>query len=227
MTGGLAVRGLVAGWEDEAVVDGADLDVAGGEIVALLGGNGSGKSTLLWAVAGLVRVRSGTVCVDGRRVDGSSADRLVRKGVVLLPQTRRVFPSMTVDENLQVAELGTGRPDVVAIRRRRDLWLDRFPGIAAKLAHPAGSLSGGEQQLVAIGRVVSAAPGVLLLDEPSAGLAAAAMAPCTAAFREMAAEGTAILLVEQNLAVADALADRRLYMGRGRVHDAPSGVDRP
>ncbi|MDQ6727206.1 MAG: ATP-binding cassette domain-containing protein, partial [Actinomycetota bacterium] len=140
-------------------------------------------------------------------------------------QTRRVFPTMTVAENLRVAELGIGRPDVAAIRRRRGLWLDRFPNIAGKLAQPAGSLSGGEQQLVAIGRVLSAAPGVLLLDEPSAGLAAGAIAPCVAAFGEMAAAGTAILLVEQNLAVARELAHRSLHMESGRVHADPPGPD--
>lgn len=211
----LSVRGLRAGWDGLPVINGVDLEVASGEIVAVLGGNGSGKSTLLSAVAGLLRPAAGTVHLDGLRVDGLPPARLTALGLQLLPQTRRVFPSLTVRENLEAVELGLGRPDAVAIRRRREEWLDRFPSLAARLDHPAAALSGGEQQLVAIGRVLSTGPSVLLLDEPSAGLSPGAAATAGSAFAALAAGGAAVVLVEQNLMLARTLASRSLRMDHG------------
>jgi branched-chain amino acid transport system ATP-binding protein len=214
----LVVRSLDAGWDRAPVVQGADLDVGVGEIVALLGGNGSGKSTLLWAIAGLLRPRAGSVAVDGRRVDGLGADRLARLGVRLLPQTRRVFPSLTVAENLTVTDLAPGRGDDQRAARRED-WLERFPVLRLKLSDRASSLSGGEQQLLAIGRVVTTAPTVLLLDEPSAGLSPGWASACADAFVAMAKQGTTIVLVEQNVTLARQLADRTLRMHLGRPGD--------
>jgi branched-chain amino acid transport system ATP-binding protein len=214
----LVVRSLDAGWDRAPVVQGADLDVGVGEILALLGGNGSGKSTLLWAIAGLLRPRTGTVAVDGRRVDGLRAERMARLGVRLLPQTRRVFPSLTVAENLTVADLAPGPGDDGRAARRED-WLDRFPVLRSKLTDRASSLSGGEQQLLAIGRVVTTAPTVLLLDEPSAGLSAGWVAGCADAFVALAGQGTTIVLVEQNVALAHQLAHRTLRMHLGRPGD--------
>ena len=213
----LEVRGLVAGWDGPPVVRGVNLEVDRREIVALLGGNGSGKSTLLAAIAGLLRPRAGTVRLDGESVDRLSTAALAGRGLHLLAQTRRVFPSLTVAENLAVVELTKGGPDRRAIRRRRDRWLERFPALAAKLDQPAASLSGGEQQLVAIGRVLSTAPAVLLLDEPSAGLSPGAVGLCLSAFRDHAAAGAAVLLVEQNVTVARALATRVVHMEAGRL----------
>jgi branched-chain amino acid transport system ATP-binding protein len=218
----LEVRGLVAGWDGPPVVRGVDLHVDRGEIVALLGGNGSGKSTLLAAVAGLVRPRAGTVRLDGDRVDGLSTAALAGRGLRLLAQTRRVFPSLTVAENLAVVELTRGAGDSAAVRARRDAWLERFPALAAKLDQPAASLSGGEQQLVAIGRILSTDPSVLLLDEPSAGLSPRAVASCLDAFRERAAAGAAVVLVEQNVAAARALATRCVRMDGGLLIGEPS-----
>jgi len=218
----LEVRGLVAGWDGRPVVNGIDLDVAAGEIVAILGGNGSGKSTLLAAIAGLLPPRAGTVRLDGQPAAGWSTAKLAARGLRLLPQTRRVFPSLTVAENLAAVELGTG--SLPAARKRRAAWLERFPALAEKLDQPAASLSGGEQQLVAIGRVLSTDPVVLLLDEPSAGLAQGAIATCMAAVREQAVSGTAVLLVEQNAAVAKRLAGRVVHMDGGRLVPAPSSV---
>ena len=218
----LTVRGVVAGWDGPPVVNGVDLEATGGEIVAVLGENGSGKSTLLAVVAGLLRPRRGTVHLDGARVDGLSAARLVARGVRLLPQTRRVFPSMSVRENLEVVELGIGQPDLVAVRQRRAAWLERFPALGAKLDQPAASLSGGEQQLLAVGRVLSTSPAVLLLDEPTAGLSPAAAATCAAAFAEHAAAGAAVVLVEQNVEMARRLARRTVRMEAGRLESDPS-----
>lgn len=217
----LAVRGLHAAWDGLPVIKGVDLDVGAGEIVAVLGGNGSGKSTLLSAVAGLLRPTAGTVLLDGRRVDGLSPARLTTLGLRLLPQTRRIFPSLTVRENLEAVELGLGPPDATAIRRRRDEWLELFPTLAAKLDRPAAALSGGEQQLVAIGRVLSTGPSVLLLDEPSAGLSPGAVVTAGSAFAAVAAGGAAVVLVEQNLTLARTLASRALRMDHGVLHPEP------
>ena len=212
----LAVRGLEAGWEASSVVRAADLRVEPGEVVAVLGGNGSGKSSLLWAVAGLLPRRSGSVHLGGRRVDGLPAERRVALGLRLLPQARRIFPSLTVRENLQVVELGLGRPDLAAVRARRARLLERFPALAERLEEPAAGLSGGQQQLLAIVRVLSTAPRVLLLDEPSAGLAPAALTACAAEVSATAAAGAAVVLVEQNTTLARQLASRVLWMRDGR-----------
>lgn len=210
----LEVRGLEAGWDRSPVVKDADLAVGAGEIVALLGGNGSGKSTLLWAVAGLLHPRAGSVTVDGRPVDGLSADRRARLGVRLLPQANRIFPSLTVEENLAVTDLALGADE--GRQASREEWLARFPVLQAKLTDPAASLSGGEQQLLAIGRVVTTRPHVLLLDEPSAGLSTRWAAECFRMFADLAAGGTTIVVVEQNVALAEQLAHRTLRMRLGR-----------
>ncbi len=214
----LEIRGLDAGWDRSSVVRNASLDVAGGEIVALLGGNGSGKSTLLWTIAGLLRPRAGTISVDGRRIDGLSADRLARQGVRLLPQVKRIFPSLTVAENLTATDLA-GAGEAAGSQERREGWLDLFPALRSKLTDPAASLSGGEQQLLAIGRVATTLPHVLLLDEPSAGLSAGWAAECFRAFADLAAGGTTVVLVEQNVALAQQLAHRTLRMHAGRPVD--------
>jgi ABC-type branched-subunit amino acid transport system ATPase component len=198
-------------------VRGADLHVAAGELVAVLGGNGTGKSTLLWAIAGLLRPRAGRVTLDGRDVTGLPAARRAALGLRLLPQSRRVFPSLTVRENLEAPDLAVGRPARDAMRARREAWLDRFPALAARLDEPAAGLSGGEQQLVAIGRVVSTGPRVVLLDEPSAGLAPAAAEACAQVFAELAASGVAVVLVEQNVDLARRLASRVVVVRDGRV----------
>ena len=211
----LDVVGLEAGWGRAAVVRDATLHVAEGEIVALLGGNGSGKSSLLWAVAGVLPARRGRVSVGGRRVEGLSAERRAAHGLTLLPQSRRVFPTLTVAENLAVVELGVSRTQVAAARARRREWLERFPEIGARLDEPAAALSGGQQQLVSIGRAVSAMPRVLLLDEPSAGLSAGAAARCSDAFVALAAGGAAVVLVEQNVDLARRLAARVVVMRDG------------
>ncbi len=219
---GLAVRDLAAGWDATSVVRGADLDVQPGELVALLGGNGSGKSTLLGAVAGLLRPRRGRVRLDGHDVSRLGAERRAALGLRLLAQTRRVFPSLSVRENLEAGALARGRPDLPALRGRLDGWLDRFPELVRSLDLPAATLSGGQQQLVAIGRVVASGPRVLLLDEPSAGLAPGLAARCGAVFAELAAGGVAVVLVEQQVELARHLATRVLVMLDGAPVDEPS-----
>ncbi len=213
----LTVRGLHAGWGPAMVVRGAHLDVAAGEVVGVLGGNGSGKSSLLLAVAGILRARAGDVELDGRPLGRLSAERRARLGLRLLPQARRVFPSLTVRENLEAVELGVPADQLDGVRDRRASWLERFPPLAARLDEPAAGLSGGQQQLLAIGRVLSAGPRVLLADEPSAGLSPALADACGDALVELAAAGAAVVLVEQNVALARRLATRVLRMHDGRL----------
>lgn len=211
----LTVRGLEAGWDGAPVVRGADLEVEGGEIVAVLGGNGSGKSSLLWAVAGLLRRRRGRVVLGGRRVDAMGPERRAALGLRLLPQSVRVFPSLTVAENLDVVDLGSRPPDRATSHAKRTEWIERFPVLGAKRGQRAASLSGGEQQLLAIGRVLCTLPRVLLLDEPSAGLSPDRATECGRAFTDLAASGVAVVLVEQNVALARTLASRTLAMHDG------------
>jgi branched-chain amino acid transport system ATP-binding protein len=223
---GLAVDGLEAGWDRSSVVHGAHLRVEPGEVVAVLGGNGSGKSSLLWAIAGLLPRRSGSVRLDGRRVDGLPAERRAALGLRLLAQSRPVFPSLTVRENLDVVELGVGRPDPAAVRARRAELLERFPTLSERLEEPAAGLSGGQRQLLAVVRLLSAGPRVLLLDEPSAGLAPGLAARCGEEISAVAAAGAAVVLVEQNAALARRLAHRVLWMRDGRPVEEETAVER-
>ena len=220
----LRVCGLHAGWGATTVVRGVDLEVASGEVVAVLGGNGSGKSSLLLAVAGLLRARAGDVELDGRRLGAMSADRRARLGLRLLPQARRVFPTLTVRENLEMVDLGVPAARLNEVRARRTEWLERFPALAARLDEPAAGLSGGQQQLLAIGRVLSARPRVLLADEPTAGLSPALALTCGNALLELAAEGSAVVLVEQNVDLARRLSARVLRMEDGRLRLEPEPV---
>jgi len=211
----LTVQGLEAGWDRVPVVRGADLDVEGGEIVAVLGGNGSGKSSLLWAIAGLLRPRRGRIALGGRRVDAMGAERRGALGLRLLPQSIRVFPSLTVAENFEVVDLGSPPPDRTRSHATRTEWIERFPVLGAKRGQRAASLSGGEQQLLAIGRVLCTLPRALLLDEPSAGLSPDRATECGRAFTDLAESGVAVVLVEQNVALAQSLASRTLAMRDG------------
>jgi len=211
----LSVRSLEVGWDRVPVVRGADLDVEGGEIVAVLGGNGSGKSSLLWGIAGMLRARRGRIELDGRRIDGMGVERRAGLGLHLLPQSVRVFPSLSVAENLDVVDLASRPPDRSRSQAVRTEWLGRFPVLEAKLGQPAASLSGGEQQLLAIGRVLCSLPRLLLLDEPSAGLSPDRADECARAFTDLAASGAGVVLVEQNVALAQSLATRTLHMQDG------------
>ncbi|WP_431783262.1 ABC transporter ATP-binding protein [Streptomyces chumphonensis] len=204
-------------------LDDVSLTVPAGGVVALLGSNGAGKTTLLRAVSGTLRlyrggVTAGTVTYGDRSLDGTDPVAAVRAGVVQVPEGRRVFGGMTVDENLKAGGLGRVRRDADggnAAARERVYGL--FPRLAERTGQRAGLLSGGEQQMLAIGRALMAWPRLLLLDEPSLGLAPLMVERIAEVVREIHAQGTSVLLVEQNAAMALALADHAYVLEVGRV----------
>jgi branched-chain amino acid transport system ATP-binding protein len=200
---------------DVPAVREASLAVGRGEIVALLGANGAGKTTLLRAVSGLLRPRRGAITLDGRRIDGLPPDRIVALGVVQVPEGRKLFPSLTVRENL---ELGAYTPRARA-RKAETLaaLLDRFPVLGQRADQRAGTLSGGEQQMCAIARALMARPVVLMLDEPSQGLAPRIVREMFAVVAELHREGATLLLVEQNVRQALGVSQRGYVLENGRI----------
>jgi branched-chain amino acid transport system ATP-binding protein len=201
---------------------GVRLDVPNGGVVALLGANGAGKTTLLRAVSGTLRMHHGAVTGGSIRygevsLDGRDPVAAVRAGVVQVPEGRRVFAGLSVDENLRAGGLGLGRRAPAQVREGRDRVFGLFPRLAERTAQRAGLLSGGEQQMLAIGRALMAAPRLLLLDEPSLGLAPLMVERIADVVRQINAQGTSVLLVEQNAAMALALADEAYVLDVGEV----------
>jgi branched-chain amino acid transport system ATP-binding protein len=209
----LELSGLHVAYGAIEALKGIDLTVRSGEVVTLLGANGAGKTTTLQAVSGLLRPRSGEIRFHGERVDGLPPHEVVRLGIGHSPEGRRVFPAMSVLENL---EMGAYR-----FRRVHREDLDRvftlFPVLAQRRGQDAGTLSGGEQQMLAIGRAMMGRPTLLLLDEPSMGLAPLIVAQIFDIIREINAQGTTVLLVEQNAAQALKLADRGYVLETGSI----------
>jgi branched-chain amino acid transport system ATP-binding protein len=219
----LEVRDVHAGYGDVPVLSGVSLAVAGGEIVALVGPNGAGKTTLLRVIAGLLPVRRGAVTWEGRPIHLVPAHRIVEQGIALVPEGRRLFARMTVEENLLI---GAFAPHALGFRREglaRVLAI--FPRLAERRRQLAGSLSGGEQQMVAIGRALMSRPRLLLLDEPSLGLAPRVVEGILGVLREVHREGVGVFLVEQNVQAALALADRGYVLEGGRISREGSGRD--
>jgi branched-chain amino acid transport system ATP-binding protein len=191
------------------------VQVARGELVCVVGPNGAGKSTLINVIAGLHRARGGRLAFDGEDVTHLPSHRFCARGIAIVPEGRRLFTGMTVQENLA---LGSFLPQAKA-RRAASLEevLALFPALQPKLASPAGALSGGQQQMVAIGRALMSRPQLLLLDEPSLGLAPAVVLDMFKAIRDINARGTSVLLVEQNVAMAMEIARRAYVMEEGRM----------
>jgi branched-chain amino acid transport system ATP-binding protein len=210
----LVVRGLEAGYGAVRVLRGADLDVARGELVTIVGPNGSGKSTLLRAITGLVTPGAGTIHFDGESLVGRGPEAIVRLGVAMVPEGRELFGPLSVRDNLRLGAYATAR----AGRARRiaadlDRVLALFPALASRLHQPVATLSGGEQQMVAIGRALLARPRLLLLDEPSVGLAPLVVRTIFDVLAGLRAEGLTMLLVEQNARAALRIADRGYALG--------------
>ncbi len=207
----LDVRGVVAGYGETEILHGVSVRVEEGEIVTIIGPNGCGKSTLMKAIVGLVRARDGSVTLAGRDITELPPERIVRTGLCYVPQTANVFPSLSIRENLEMGAFV-----------RRDEWSGRidemmrmFPDLAVRPGRRAGSLSGGQRQMLAIARALMLDPQVLLLDEPSAGLSPAMVGSVFARIREINGRGVALLLVEQNARQALGMSDRGYVMVSG------------
>jgi branched-chain amino acid transport system ATP-binding protein len=212
----LEVEGLEVRYGAVRAVRGVSLRVAEGELVTILGANGAGKSSTIMAIAGAVRPSAGKIRVGGRDVTGTSPERMVRLGIATVPETRDVFPDLTVDENLRLGAF-TRRANPAEVAADRERYFAEFPILAERAAQPAGTLSGGEQQMLVIARAMMSRPRLLLLDEPSLGLAPVIVDQVFAMIAHLKAAGVTILLVEQNAAKGLAVADRAYVMRLGRI----------
>jgi branched-chain amino acid transport system ATP-binding protein len=209
----LSVRDLVTAYGKIEALKGVSLDVAPGSITCLLGPNGAGKTTLMMTIAGVLKPKTGSVRFEGVEISGSQPDAIVKRGIALVPENRLVFPSMTVLENLQAG----------AYQRKDDFTPDlervfeRFPRLKERLGQQAGTLSGGEQQMLAVARALMSRPKLMLMDEPSLGLAPLVVEEIFRTIAELHRDGTTIFLVEQNAHMALKVAQHFFLMEQGRV----------
>jgi branched-chain amino acid transport system ATP-binding protein len=213
----LKIAGLHAHYGLSHVIQGIDLEANGGEVIGIFGRNGMGKTTLLKTIAGWVAATQGEIVLDGARLNGQSPDRICRLGVGLVPEDRRIFPGLTVAENLDIALLQVGGRSRGDVRLALERIYDRLPRLAERRRQMATTLSGGEQQMLAMARVMLGEPKLVLIDEPTEGLAPMIVADIFAMIRELRDRGAAILLVEQNVHQALALTDRFCVIERGRI----------
>ena len=210
----LTIQGLRAGYGAVEVLRGVDLHIAPGELVALLGSNGAGKTTLNSVVSGLVPTSAGRVLFDGQNLTGAHYRRVVQAGLIQVPEGRKVFPNLSVLENLELGAFTRARE-----RRADNLAhvFDTFPRLRERQTQLAGTMSGGEQQMLAIGRGLMAEPKLLILDEPSLGLSPLLVEEMFNLIAQLRADGLAILLVEQNVVQSLAIADRAYVMENGSI----------
>lgn len=212
----LKIDQVHAGYGPMTILHGVSLIVEPGEIVCLLGANGAGKSTLLRAVSGLLPITQGTAQLREVRLNGLAAEKIVRLGMAHVPEGREIFGGLTVDQNLRLGAYA-GRLSAAEQKETRARIYDYFPVLKRKLAMPASALSGGEQQMVAMGRALMSGPDILLLDEPSLGLAPKMMQTIFDVVARLRGLGVPILLVEQNATAALQLADRGYVLEHGRI----------
>jgi branched-chain amino acid transport system ATP-binding protein len=219
----LSVTDLVAGYGKITGVGPVSLEIAPGAAVSVLGANGAGKSTLLRAVSGVIRPWSGTVRFDGEDITRLRSDQRVRRGLVHVPEGRRVLPRLTVEENLQLGAFS--RRDKAAVRTDLDGVYDRFDRLRDARTRKAGALSGGEQQMLAIGRALMARPRMLLLDEPSLGLSPLLVQEVFALVASLVADRLTVLLVEQNVKQGLQVTDRAYLLTTGRITGSGTASD--
>ena len=219
----LELRGVDVFYGEAQALFGLDLDVGDGEIVCIVGPNGAGKTTLVQAVAGMLPVRAGSVRIGDTDVAGRPAHRVCHSGVAIVPEGRRIFPGMSVADNLA---LGAYRRDARSARDESLAWVhELFPRLRERAGQLAGSLSGGEQQMLAIGRALMARPRLLLMDEPSLGLAPVIVDGVFDVIGEINRSGVSVLLVEQNVERALEIASRGYVLSEGRISLAGTGPE--
>jgi branched-chain amino acid transport system ATP-binding protein len=211
----LTLEGVDAGYGRIAALHGVSLSVRAAEFVCLIGANGAGKTTTLKTISGLVRAAAGRIVFDGREIQRLAPQEILRRGIAHCPEGRRVFPHMTVEENLLMGAYV--RTDAAQVAADRERVFGHFPILAERRRQPAGTLSGGEQQMLAIGRCLMGAPDLVMFDEPSLGLAPAVAHAVLAAVRDLNREGLTCMLVEQNVAVSLKLASRAYVLENGRI----------
>ncbi len=219
----LRVRDLTVRYGELPALHDIAVDVGAGEIVAVIGPNGAGKTTLLKTIAGVLRPAAGRIQLAGERIDGRPSYRLVRRGLVLVPEGRGIFADQTVHDNLWLGAVTRSRREDAAADLER--VLDRFPPLRERVRAQAGALSGGQQQMLAIARGLMARPRLLLLDEPSLGLAPRLVRETFDAIARIRDEGVSVLLVEQLAAAALGIADRGYVLDRGRVVASAAAQD--
>lgn len=212
--GHLVVDGVTAGYGGAAVLEDVSLEVGGGEAVAVWGRNGAGKTTLLRTISGLLRPRAGRVSLDGKDITGLPPHAIVRRGIGHVPEGRRIIPGMTVLDNLKLGGYVLSGP---ALEKRLTYIYELFPRLEAWQSRRAGSLSGGEQQLLAIGRAMMSGPRLLLLDEPLTGLAPVIQIQVLQALRRIEKEHVSVLLIEQNVHQSLRVVGRGLLLEQGRI----------
>ena len=220
----LVVSGLCAGYAGREILHAVDLSVGQGELVAVLGSNGAGKSTLNRAISGVLRPSRGSIVFAGERILGAKPGCIVERGLIHVPEGRRIFPNLTVQENL---DLGSYRRARVRREANRGRIYTLFPRLEERRSQLAGTLSGGEQQMLAIGRGLMGEPKLLILDEPSLGLSPVLVEDLFSLIRSINADGVAVLLVEQNVPLTLAASQRLYIMEKGSVrhHCATSEID--
>ena len=218
----LAISGLRAGYGSTEILRGVDLTVGPGEIVAVLGSNGTGKSTLNRTISGVMRASQGTIRFDGAAIERERPAVIVARGLIHVPEGRRIFPNLTVRENL---DLGAYRRARARRENNRSRVFSIFPRLAERQGQGAGTLSGGEQQMLAIGRGLMAEPRLLILDEPSLGLSPLLVEELFALIKTINAEGIALLLVEQNVVQSLEVAERAYILDNGRFVLEGSAAD--
>ena len=217
----LSVRGLTAGYDRVPIIENINLDVAALSVAVIIGPNGAGKSTLLKSVFSLTRISAGQIVFEGDNITGRPTSQLVPRGISAVPQSRNVFPSLTVAENLDIGTYAAAPKDRRAVEER---ILTLFPDLRSKLKQPAGELSGGQRQMVAIGRALMSEPKLLLLDEPTAGLSPAYLEKIFDLILDVRKTGVTILMVEQNAKQALRIADQAHVLVNGQ--NAISGTGR-
>jgi branched-chain amino acid transport system ATP-binding protein len=211
----LKVIGLETAYGRLKALHGVSIEVSAGSIVTLIGANGAGKTTLLLSIGGILKPTAGEITFEGERIDGRPSWEIVKRGIAVCPEGRRVWPQMTVLENLEMGGYIISAP--TELRRRIDAVFAHFPILAERQSQQAGSLSGGEQQMLAIGRALMARPKLLLLDEPSLGLAPIVVERLSEIIKGIRETGTTIVIVEQNAFMALNMADYGYVLEVGRV----------